>query len=364
MAYTPQELRYLDAVKTQEFGPVLGDLQAPNWQAQYPNFAWSWPTGKTNPRVVDKTTGQLLQTGAQPSSYSLWNDVALPGIATVGAAAGIGAGIGAMGGATAGGGVAGAGTGATAAELGAGGAGVGYGGAEAGATLAGQGSGVAYGGAAGTAAEGAGSAAGAGAGTTTGTAGTAAGTAAAGGSAAAVSRILQGNGTTEDYISVLGAAAPALLGAYASNQQTGALKDLSQQYLGFGAPSRARYEASYAPGFTMANEPGYTDAINQASKATLHGLSTQGNPAGSPNAWAQSLQDLYSKTAYPALQTYRNQAANTGGIGTLTSAAPGAATGAITSQGNVYNAIGAGINDIFNPRTTLTDLLKALPRYA
>lgn len=190
------------------------------------------------------------------------------------------------------------------------------------------------------------------------------GGAAAGAAGSAVSRILQGNGTADDYLKVLGSAAPALLGAYASNQQTGALKDLAGQYLEYGAPSRARYESSYAPGFTMANDPGYTDALNAASKATLHGLSTQGNPAGSPNAWAQSLQDLYSKTAYPALQTFRNQNANTGGIGTLTAAAPGAATGAIASQGNVYNAIGAGINDVFNPRSSLTDLLRALPRYA
>lgn len=157
-----------------------------------------------------------------------------------------------------------------------------------------------------------------------------------------------------------GSLAAAGLGAYASNQQAGSLQALNNQYLGFGAPSRARYEASYAPGFTMANEPGYKDALDQTAKATLHGLSTQGNPAGSPNAWASSLSDIYQKTAYPALQTYRNQNANTGGIGTLTAAAPGAATGAINAQGNVFNAVGGGLNDIFNPPKSLAQQLAEL----
>ncbi len=157
-----------------------------------------------------------------------------------------------------------------------------------------------------------------------------------------------------------GGLAAAGLGAYASNKQAGSLQALNQQYMNMGAPSRGRYEASYQPGFTMANDPGYTDALNQASKATLHGLSVQGNPAGSPNAWNQSMTDLYQKTAYPALQNYRNQNAATGGIASFSAAAPAAATGAIGAQGNVYNAIGGGLNDIFNPPKSLAQQLAEL----
>lgn len=143
------------------------------------------------------------------------------------------------------------------------------------------------------------------------------------------------------------------LGAFGANQQRGQLAALADKYYQVGAPSRARYEASFGNGFTMANDPGYTDALNQASKASLHGLSVQGNPAGSPNAWGASLSDLYQKTAYPALQNYRSQNAASGGMASLTAASPGAATGAIGAGGNVYNAVGAGISDIFNPPKSL-----------
>jgi hypothetical protein len=110
----------------------------------------------------------------------------------------------------------------------------------------------------------------------------------------------------------------------------------------------------------MASDPGYTDALNQASTATLHGLSTQGNPAGSPNAWARSLSDLYQKTAYPALQQYRNQNASTGGFGAFNTAAPGASANATNAGAGVYNAVGSGISDIFNPQPSLADTLRQL----
>lgn len=96
MAYTPEEQRYLEAVKTQEFGSILGDLQAPDWRSKYPNFSWNWLSGK-NPRVVDQTTGQLLQTGDQPSGGFGFEDYILPALM---AATGFGAaGMGPLGGA-------------------------------------------------------------------------------------------------------------------------------------------------------------------------------------------------------------------------------------------------------------------------
>lgn len=151
--------------------------------------------------------------------------------------------------------------------------------------------------------------------------------------------------------------APAALGVIGAKQQQGALEGLAQKYLDFGAPSRARYEASFAPGFTMANDPGYMDAINQSSKASMHALSVNGNPAGSPNAWAQSLNDLYAKTAYPAIQNFRNTNANAGGIASLQTSAPGFDTGAVNAGRGVFDAIGAGANDIFNPKPSLAQTL-------
>jgi hypothetical protein len=161
-------------------------------------------------------------------------------------------------------------------------------------------------------------------------------------------------------LSTIASGLPGVLGAVASSQQAGDYKDLARDYMAVGAPARARFEASYAPGFSMEDDPGYKEALEQAAKATLHGLSVGGNPAGSPNAWAQSLTDLYKNHSYRALQDYRNQNASAGGMGALTQAAPGAAGSAIASQGNVFNALGAAANDIFNPPKSLTQILREI----
>ena len=177
------------------------------------------------------------------------------------------------------------------------------------------------------------------------------------GAGSALSRIIAGTGSAADYASVLGAGGAALLGAVGSSQQQSALNSLNQQYLDMGAPSRDRYNASFQPGFTMASDPGYTDSLNMSAKADANALSVNGNPGGSPNAWAQSLQDLQSKTAYPALQAYRNQNAATSGIGSFSAAAPATAQAAIGAGSNVYNAIGSGISSITNPQMTLSQFL-------
>ncbi len=173
--------------------------------------------------------------------------------------------------------------------------------------------------------------------------------------ASALSLLKQGAG-------LLGKAAPAALGVVGATKQQNSLEALAQKYLDLGAPSRTRYEASFAPGFTMENDPGYMDALNQASKATLHGLSVNGNPAGSPNAWAKSLSDNYAKTAYPALQNFRNTNANAGGIASLQTSAPGFDTGAVNAGKGVFDAVGGGINDIFNPKPSLAQTIAEYKR--
>ncbi len=156
-----------------------------------------------------------------------------------------------------------------------------------------------------------------------------------------------------------GALAASLLGAVGASQQQSALKALSDQYMAFGAPSRARYEASFQPGFTMANDPGYMDSLNASAKASANALSVNGNPGGSPNAWAQSLKDLQDKTAYPALQNYRNQNAATGGTANFSTGAQDTAVGAIGAGSNIFGAIGKGIANATSPPPTLSDWIAA-----
>jgi hypothetical protein len=151
------------------------------------------------------------------------------------------------------------------------------------------------------------------------------------------------------------------LGAYGSSKQADTLNNLAQQYMAFGAPSRNRYEGSFAPGFSMANEPGYAGAMKSASDAVLASLSAKGgNPYGDPHALIEANKAILDGTALPALYNYRNQNASTGGYGAFNTAAPGAALGAANAEGNIYNAIGYGLNNVLNPQPTIADLIKAM----
>lgn len=163
-------------------------------------------------------------------------------------------------------------------------------------------------------------------------------------------------GTTPDaLLKGGGALVSGLLGAMGASQQQAALKSLSDQYMAFGAPSRARYEASFQPGFTMASDPGYQDSLDATAKATSHALSINGNPGQSPNAWAATLKDVYDKTAYPALQQYRNQNAATGGTANFSTGAQDTAVGAIGAGSNIFGAVGKSIANVTNPPQTLSD---------
>ena len=182
------------------------------------------------------------------------------------------------------------------------------------------------------------------------------------GGMSALQKILNGTATASDYASIAGTALSTALGMYNSSNQTNALKDLSAQYLQLGQPSRQRYEASYKPGFTMMNEPGYADALNSTSDALLRKLSaTSGNPYGSPGGLIEATKAVNASLALPALQNYRNQNAATGGYSAFNTAAPGVAGAAINSQGGALTNLAGGISDILNPRPqslTLADLLR------
>jgi len=173
-------------------------------------------------------------------------------------------------------------------------------------------------------------------------------------------KLLNGTAGVSDIASLLGTLGATAAGAYSANQQNNSLEDLAKQYMEFGAPSRARYEGSFAPGFSMLNEPGYKDALDSTSNSLLSRLSaTSGNPFGNPSGLIEANKQINASLALPALQNYRNQNAATSGIASFNSAAPAAATAAIGSQGNALTNIFGGVSDILNPKPaslTLDDL--------
>lgn len=174
------------------------------------------------------------------------------------------------------------------------------------------------------------------------------------GGAAMSSVLAPGNGVpgSNGVLADLARGIPGVIGAFAADRQADRYGDLAKQYMDLGAPSRERFEGSFAPGFSMASDPGYSDALDQSAKATLHRLSPSGNPVGSPNAWSTTLSDLYKNTAYPALQGYRTTNASAGGLSTFAPAAVGASNAQVGAQGDVLNSLGAAAGDIFNPPTT------------
>src|SRR3990167_7049674 len=184
---------------------------------------------------------------------------------------------------TAAGGVAGVyagGAGAAGAQAGEGTYGAGYGvgnattaGTVGGGSAVSVGGGVSGGAGIGATAEGTvGAGAGAGAG---GGIGTAAGTAATG---TALSRILDGSGTSEDYLSVTGQVLPAALSAYGSYAQSQEMGDLAKRYEAYGAPYRQNLADISADPSKFYDSPGAT----KATDAILRKLSIAGNPAGNP----------------------------------------------------------------------------------
>jgi hypothetical protein len=182
-------------------------------------------------------------------------------------------------------------------------------------------------------------------------AGTVGGTAATG---TALQRILDGSATTQDYLTLTGQVAPAALGMYASGQQTDALTGLANRYMEMGAPYRSRLEEISADPNQFYDSP----QAQQATESVLRRLSaTHGNVAGSPYGQALTIDALAGQYGQE-----RDRLAGYGGLTQYNAAAPGAATAAIGSQANFYNALGGGIADVTTPRTqprTLAEILRA-----
>lgn len=207
-----------------------------------------------------------------------------------------------------------------------------------------------------TAANASGSTAGTGAasGTTAGTAaaGTAAaGTAAAGGGAAAgtgavgtLANLVGGSSNLDTLGRILGTG----LGMYASDRAADNAKELANQFASYGAPYRQKLTDLYANPSSFLNSQEVQKPVQMATDIMSRSLSTQGNPTGSGNA-LQQLQSYSADQLFGKLGQEKDRLAGYGGLANYNAAAPAAAANAGASSSNVYNALGAGIADIFSP---------------
>ena len=181
----------------------------------------------------------------------------------------------------------------------------------------------------------------------------------------ALSRILSGNYTASDMASVLGTLGASGLGALSANQQANAFSDVANKFMGLGAPYRDKLLASYSPNFSLSNEPGYQDALNNSTNTFLRAASagrapgvSGGNPFDNPGAWAETLKYVNSNTALPYLQNYRSGLAGAGGLGVNASAAP--FNNSATASGGVLGSLGYGLQQLTNPQPNWNSLLGQL----
>lgn len=161
-----------------------------------------------------------------------------------------------------------------------------------------------------------------------------------------------------DALKTLGNVGSTAASVYGANETANKMKEISDQYMALGAPSRARYEASFGKDFDINADPTYKQALDTATESMLRKGSVGGNPFGNPGTLAEILKYTTGNVALPYLQNYRNQNAATGGYGAFNTAAPGAATGAVNAGGEVYTDIGRGLSRITNPQQSLAQFLK------
>lgn len=159
------------------------------------------------------------------------------------------------------------------------------------------------------------------------------------------------NLTGTDVMRMLGSLGAAGIGAYASNQQTNALEDMAKRYEGYGAPYRQRLSDLYANPDSFLSSKEVQTPVQMGTTNLMRSLSTQGNPFGSGNALQQG-QSYASDQLFSRLGQEKDRLAGFGGLSSYNQAAPQAATNAINSTSNAWNAAGSGVNNIFNPPQT------------
>ena len=114
------------------------------------------------------------------------------------------------------------------------------------------------------------------------------------------------------------------------------------------------------PGFDPSSIPGYTGAVDTASKSLLARLSaTGGNPFGNPGGMIEANKAIINGTALPAIQNYQNENLNAG-YGAGFGASNTAATGAINANAGSLTGAAGAMGQHTAPDTSHATLLQQL----
>ena len=174
-----------------------------------------------------------------------------------------------------------------------------------------------------------------------------------------LARLLNLGKTGSDALQVGGNLLGAGLGAYGANQQAQSYGDIANKFMDMGAPYRGLLADSYKPGFSMANQPDFMNALDIGSQAAARATSAKsGNPVGNPGAYADMQKYISGSLALPQLNTYRSQLGTFGQLGT--NQAGSAMGNQVQAQGGVYDALGYGIGQATQPDNPYKGLLDQL----
>lgn len=149
------------------------------------------------------------------------------------------------------------------------------------------------------------------------------------------------------------------LGVAGAKDRQSALESIAAQSAGMGAPYRAQLAGLYADPGSFLSSPEVQIPVQQGTDAAARALSVQGNPFGSPRAM-QEIQNYSANQLFGRLGQEKDRLAGFGGLTAYNQAAPGQAVGAALSRGGIYDALGSGVQDVFNPQPSLADMLKQI----
>jgi len=181
--------------------------------------------------------------------------------------------------------------------------------------------------------------------------------------AAALSKLLKdqfGIDIDPSTLGLTGDALSGLLGLYGANQQSKSAENLYNQQLALGAPYRAELANLNSNPSSFYSSPMFQGALQQGSDAMARSLSAKvGNPILNPTA-LQSMQDYTTRGSLDAFNQRFNQLSSAGQLGL--GAVPSLGTNAISAQGGVANALGAGIGSLTDNTPDYTAQLMNLLR--
>jgi hypothetical protein len=176
--------------------------------------------------------------------------------------------------------------------------------------------------------------------------GTTTGAVTGGAAGTALSRVLDGTGSTADLLTVLGTAGITGLGITGANEQANALTGIYNDMAAKRQPFLDKSLAWMNDPSSYINGPGQT-----ALQGVLRGLSVHGNPIGSGTSLGIATD--------AGLRDWQNAVTGFGNLGlTGEDTRAQVATGAATAQNSMYGDLGYGIGALTRQPTSLQNFLR------